>query len=102
MKAAILHDERTVFVSTNRLRHGWDYQKLANQLRDSAIQQPTYVSLQPIDLLSHIAYLAVNLFPLIFKRKRLQPFAVHNRPNSRFQTGCKRFLGSKAVRWEFL
>ena len=31
MEAAILPDERTDFVSTNRLVQGWAYQKLANQ-----------------------------------------------------------------------
>ena len=31
MEIALLSDERTDLVSTNRLRHGWAYQKLANQ-----------------------------------------------------------------------
>ena len=31
MEAPLLLDERTDFVSTNRLGHGWAYQKLANQ-----------------------------------------------------------------------
>ena len=31
MEAALLPDERTDLVSTNRLGHGWAYQKLANQ-----------------------------------------------------------------------
>ena len=31
MEAASLPDERTDLVSTNRLGHGWAYQKLANQ-----------------------------------------------------------------------
>ena len=31
MEAPLLPDERTDLVSTNRLGHGWAYQKLANQ-----------------------------------------------------------------------
>ena len=31
VEAVLLPDERTVLVSTNRLAHGWAYQKLANQ-----------------------------------------------------------------------
>ena len=31
MEAALLPDERTDLVSTNRLGHGWAYQKLATQ-----------------------------------------------------------------------
>ena len=31
IEAALLPDERTDLVSTNRLGHGWVYQKLANQ-----------------------------------------------------------------------
>ena len=31
MDAAFLTDERTDLVNTNRLVHGWAYQKLANQ-----------------------------------------------------------------------
>ena len=30
-EAALLFDDRTDLVSTNRLGHGWTYQKLANQ-----------------------------------------------------------------------
>ena len=31
METALLPDERTDLVTTNRLGHGWVYQKLANQ-----------------------------------------------------------------------
>ena len=31
MESALLSDERTDLVSTNRMEHGWAYQKLANQ-----------------------------------------------------------------------
>ena len=31
IEAALLPDERTEFVSTNRLGHGWAYRKLTNQ-----------------------------------------------------------------------
>ena len=31
MEAALLPDERTDLVTTNRLGHGWAYQKLTNQ-----------------------------------------------------------------------
>ena len=31
MESALLSDERTDLVSTNRMGHGWAYQKLANQ-----------------------------------------------------------------------
>ena len=40
MEAALLPNERTDFVFTNRLGHGWAYQKLTNQSRDSVSQQP--------------------------------------------------------------
>ena len=40
IEAALLADELTDFVSTNRLGHGREYQKLANQSQDSASQQP--------------------------------------------------------------
>ena len=40
MEAVSLPDERTNFVSMNRLRHGWAYQKLANQWRNNASQHP--------------------------------------------------------------
>ena len=35
-----VHDERTDSVFPNMLEHGWAYQKLANQTRYSASQQP--------------------------------------------------------------
>ena len=37
MEAALLPDERTDLVSTNRLGHGWAYQKLANQQPSSEL-----------------------------------------------------------------
>ena len=48
MKAASLPDERTDLVSTNRLGHGWAYQKLANQqavYQKLANQQAVYQKL---------------------------------------------------------
>ena len=42
-RRALQNDERTDFVSTNRLRHGWAYQKLANQRRDSASHHPSWL-----------------------------------------------------------
>ena len=40
MEPALLPDERTDFVYTIKLGHGWTYQKRANQSRDSISQQP--------------------------------------------------------------
>ena len=45
MYTALMADERTDLVSTNRLGHGWAsgqwvYQKLSNQSRESVSQQP--------------------------------------------------------------
>ena len=37
MEAALLPDERTDFVSTNNLGHGWAYQTLANQQPSSEL-----------------------------------------------------------------
>ena len=37
MEAALLPDERTDLVSTNRLGHGWACQKLANQKPSSEL-----------------------------------------------------------------
>ena len=92
MEAALLPDERTDFVFTNKLKHGWVNQKLANQSRDSTSQQPTC---QPVtNLLSPESHLPVNFFTLLKEKTgpssldtaTFHPFTVHN---SRFPTGCQ-------------
>ena len=65
METALLPDERTNLVSTNRLGHGWAYQKLANQSQDSANQQPI---LSAIRLINNIYFMMQLIFYACFKK----------------------------------
>ena len=89
MEAALLPHELIDFVSTNRLGHGWPYQKLAIQSRDSASQQPI------------LSAIWLNCLLISLQKKKagtLQPFVVQNRLNwnSCFPSDCQPICKGKS------